>query len=421
MRKTHRSVISLQAGCWFKLIGGASYQHLPAIRNLALAFTLAGADCIDVAADPAVVKAVKESFRIVSRLPQLSELGAELASQTCLELPLLMISLSDGEDPHFRKARFDPQQCPADCPRPCEAICPAAAIAFTPQFNGVIEERCYGCGRCMPICPVQQIDEVTRATSVESIAASLLAQVDAIEIHTQVGRYDQFRALWSALRPYVDKLSLISISCPNHAEVTAYLWQLYDLIQPLKIPLIWQTDGRPMSGDMGHGTTRVTLRYAEKVLREGPPGYVQLAGGTNDHTAAKLGPLKAGSAAWPSLSATEFAPIAPSRPQFGGVAFGSFARRLLSAVWAEEATAPLFASTTVPVDERPSFYDPSFLKHSILQLQEAVQLAQGLVAPIKDETYVGGSLSLPTGRDRRFPMAAPAELPYVHHQSSNFS
>ncbi|MEM6519215.1 MAG: LdpA C-terminal domain-containing domain [Cyanobacteria bacterium P01_C01_bin.70] len=419
MRKTHRSLISLQAGRWFKLIGGASYQHLPAIRNLALTFTLAGADCIDVAADPAVVKAVKESFRIVSRLSQRSELSAELAQQMPPELPLLMVSLSDGEDPHFRKAQFDPQHCPADCSRPCEAICPAAAIAFTPQFNGVIEERCYGCGRCMPICPVQQIAEVTRPTSIESIAASLLEQVDAIEIHTQVGRYDQFRTLWTALRPYIDGLSVISISCPNHAAVTDYLWRLYDLVQPLEVPLIWQTDGRPMSGDMGHGTTRVTLRYAEKVLQEGPPGYVQLAGGTNDHTAAKLTPLKTVSRAWPAIPSIDLATVAPPRPQFGGVAFGSFARRLLSSVLAEEATAPLFASTA-PVDERPSFYDPNFLKHSILQLQAAVQLAQSLVAPIKGEPNTARPLPLPIGSDRGFPMAAPAEPPCVHRQSSRF-
>ncbi|MFM8307321.1 MAG: 4Fe-4S ferredoxin, partial [Microcystis aeruginosa] len=39
---------SLVAGHWFKLICGASYQDLPTIRNLALTYTIAGADCIDV-------------------------------------------------------------------------------------------------------------------------------------------------------------------------------------------------------------------------------------------------------------------------------------------------------------------------------------------------------------------------------------
>lgn len=409
MKETRRSLISLQAGRWFKLIGGASYQHLPSIRNLALAYTLAGVDCIDVAADPAVVNAVKESFRIVSRLQQIPELIDSLAGKVPSEMPLLMVSFSDGDDPHFRKAQFDPQRCPADCSRPCEQICPAAAIAFTPLTAGVIEERCYGCGRCLPICPVQHITTITRATSPESVAASLLNQVDAIEIHTQVGRYDQFMALWSVLRPYLHRLSLISISCPDHAGAIAYLWQLYDGIQPLNLPLIWQTDGRPMSGDIGRGTTHATLRYARQVLRSGPPGYVQLAGGTNAHTAAKLGTLATGSAMSP-MAAPSLMPAAPTGPVLGGVAFGSFARRLLSPVLAELPTEPLFASA-VYVDERPSSYDSDSLASSLSLLRHAVQLAQSLVTPIKGETVTASTQPCSLQGDRDYSLAALREPP----------
>ena len=53
---------SLEAGNWFKLICGASFQDLSAVRNLALSYSLAGADCIDVAADPAVITAAKEGI-----------------------------------------------------------------------------------------------------------------------------------------------------------------------------------------------------------------------------------------------------------------------------------------------------------------------------------------------------------------------
>ena len=54
---------SLQQGNWFKLICGASYQHLPSIRNLALVYSLAGADCIDMAADQAVIRSVMEGVK----------------------------------------------------------------------------------------------------------------------------------------------------------------------------------------------------------------------------------------------------------------------------------------------------------------------------------------------------------------------
>ena len=53
---------SLRSHQWFKLICGASYQHLPAIRNLALIYTLAGANCIDMAPDPATIAAAREGI-----------------------------------------------------------------------------------------------------------------------------------------------------------------------------------------------------------------------------------------------------------------------------------------------------------------------------------------------------------------------
>jgi len=296
-----------------------------------------------------------------------------------------MVSFSDGEDPHFRKATFEPKHCPDECPRPCEAICPAAAIAFSDVTSGVIEERCYGCGRCLPICPIQHIGTVTRATTPDAIAPQLLNQVDAIEIHTHVGRYDDFMALWSVLRPYLSHLKLISISCPDDEQVVDYLWQLYRGIQPLSTPLIWQTDGRPMSGDIGNGTTHATLRYAQKILQAGPPGFVQLAGGTNAHTVPKLRQL------WPVPRSAiagadmppEPQPPVPSHPVFGGVAYGSFARRLMHPWFAETPSSSPSDLASAAKHSDPNHHvlpSPDLpLKHLI----PAVQTAHSLVAPLK--------------------------------------
>ena len=137
---------SLAKGTWFKLICGASFGHLPAIRNLAIAYTLAGADCIDVAADLAVITATTDGMKIAQKLA----LADRTQAYSFVNMPLLMVSLNDGTDPHFRKAEFDAAQCPADCLRPCEQICPADAIGAA----GVIDARCYGCGRCLPICQI---------------------------------------------------------------------------------------------------------------------------------------------------------------------------------------------------------------------------------------------------------------------------
>lgn len=328
---------SLREGRWFKLICGASFQHLPAIRNLTLAYALAGADCVDVAADPAVIHAAKEGL-------------AAAAGLGCDRLPWLMVSLNDGEDPHFRKAVFDPTRCPDDCPRPCETICPAQAIIFDRPtegypggYSGVIESRCYGCGRCLPLCPIQQIETQSTTITPEMIP-DLLAQVDALEIHTQVGRLAEFQQLWRAIAPAAHRLKLVAISCPDGDGLIEYLRTLYQHLSPadhpLPCPVIWQTDGRPMSGDIGAGATRATVKLGQKVLAAGLPGYVQLAGGTNHHTVPKLRALgllseesTLGDSSRDRFANCPEVQLQPAAATYiAGVAYGSYARVLLSPI-----------------------------------------------------------------------------------------
>lgn len=314
---------SLKEGHWFKLICGASFQHLPAIRSLVLAYTLAGADCIDVAADVAVISAVKEAISVAGTLQE----AASIRGFKPQESPLLMVSFNDGEDPHFRKAEFDPYLCPADCARPCEKICPATAITFADtggDFSGVIDQRCYGCGRCIPVCPMGLIYPRPYVSTPAAIAPLVLEMgIDAIEIHTQPGHLADFQRLWQAIAPVRGQLKLVAISCPDSPDLVQYLNKLYELIQPLSIPLIWQTDGRPMSGDIGKGTTHAAIKLGQKVLTAGLPGYVQLAGGTNDYTVAKL------------LEAGLVKQAHSDQPHISGVAYGSYGRSILNIVLEE--------------------------------------------------------------------------------------
>lgn len=337
---------SLREGHWFKLICGASYQHLPTVRNLVLAYTLAGADCIDVAADPAVIAVAEDA---IATAHQLAPNHAR---------PLLMVSLNDGEDPHFRKAALQPEQCPADCPQPCVSICPADAIAFPDP--GVIADRCYGCGRCLPVCPIEQIVTVSHTAQPEIVGPLIQADVvQALEIHTQVGRQTEFEQLWQALRPFVPHLQILAVSCPDGDGLLDYLTRLYQLMAPLPCTLIWQTDGRPMSGDIGDGATRATVLLAEKVLKAQLPGFVQLAGGTNRHTVAKL---EAKGLLHPhGINKTHTA-----QPYIAGVAYGSFARHLLAPIHTQLETL----STHHVEDHAPL-------------LREAVALASSLVAQLK--------------------------------------
>jgi Fe-S-cluster-containing hydrogenase component 2 len=306
---------SLHNGHWFKLICGASFQDLPAIRHLAITYALAGADCIDVAAEPAVIAAAR------SGLTAATHLSAESRQRGYLGVadPWLMVSVNDGEDPHFRKAVFDPAICPVDCPRPCVSVCPADAIVFNNSHQGVILDRCYGCGRCLPICPANLIIEKKHISTPAAVQAILRSgAVEAIEIHTQPHRGQEFLRLWTQLASSLNSLKLISISSPGGLEHLRSINALLQTLTP-QPEIVWQTDGRPMSGDIGMGTTHATIALGQQVAEAGLPGYVQLAGGTNNYTVAKLQELKL-------LRSDNTGGIA-------GIAYGSYARVLLAPIF----------------------------------------------------------------------------------------
>ncbi|KAK1295086.1 hypothetical protein QJS10_CPA16g01686 [Acorus calamus] len=156
-----------------------------------------------------------------------------------------MISVNDDEtDVHFRKAEFDPEECPRDCLRPCERVCPANAIAL--EKGGVITERCYGCGRCFPVCPYDKI----RASAYvrDATATSQLLRrhdVDAIEIHTSGRRTDLFQELWHNLGDSIGHVKLVAVSLPNLCDLTlSAMNEIYSIMDPhFQWDNLWQMAG----------------------------------------------------------------------------------------------------------------------------------------------------------------------------------
>jgi len=261
---------------WIKLICGASNEDIVAIEDLCAIYTAAGVDYIDVAAEESIVHAAKK--------------GIKWAKKHFKNSPGLMISISDGNDIHFRKAKFDSLRCPPDCPRPCEKVCPANAI----DNSGIKESKCYGCGRCLSSCPLNLISEYEYNLSKDDLASTLQKiKPNAVEIHTEINRLDSFTKVVNILKNSETKLDKISVSCGLNQSFQKYqepedllkaLWERYKILNELNISLIWQLDGRPMSGDLSPITSKDSVKLFEKIGSDLPPGLIQLAGGTNEKT-----------------------------------------------------------------------------------------------------------------------------------------
>jgi hypothetical protein len=153
--------------------------------------------------------------------------------------------------------------------------------------------------------------------------------VQALEIHTKVSHREDFHHLWYRIKDHINHLQLLAISCPDDPHLIEYLREISQLIQTSSIKnIIWQTDGRPMSGDIGIGTTHAAIKLGEKVLLANLPGYVQLAGGTNQHTIGKLRERDL----LPKIPISDILHENHKRNYIGGVAYGSYARVLLSPI-----------------------------------------------------------------------------------------
>jgi len=286
-----KPIQSLLDGKWVKFICGASNQDLPLIRNLCYIYTLAGVDCIDISADLAVITIACDGIN--------AAINSSVANNK--ERPYLMISVNDNEDLHFRKAYFDTSKCPISCSRPCEKVCPAWAIPppsssiidnpsqwrrsnnssdIDDASPGVIAEKCYGCGRCIPVCPYGIIEAKPYISSAYEVSQLLVSgHINAIEIHTELKDPYSFHHLWDVIASHaLNNLQVLSISFPNIGNET------YDRLQALQSSItsnqhwqsskfqqrgaqIWQTDGRPMSGDIGRGTVHASIDLAEMILK----------------------------------------------------------------------------------------------------------------------------------------------------------
>lgn len=328
-------------------------------------------DCIDCAADASVVGAVNEGIDVAgSIVPE-------------VQRPWVMVSVNDDcRDLHFRKAEFDPEDCPPNCSKPCEKVCPADAISLKRVMvgehaqsdpicdkleGGVIMQRCYGCGRCLSVCPYDRIRAMSYVRD-PAMTAELLkrSDVDAIEIHTTGKGIDLFNTLWNSLGGSINNVKLVAVSLPNAGASTIdFMNATYTIMQSnLEGHNLWQLDGRPMSGDIGRGATRETVSFAVDLtsVPDRPLGFYQLAGGTNLYTVdclKKAGLFKA--MTLPGTRTTE--KVGSQEALIGGIAYGGYARKIVGRV--------LRKLGRIRIEDHPGY------------LLEALQEALSLVGPVK--------------------------------------
>ncbi|MHC5598496.1 MAG: Light dependent period protein LdpA domain-containing protein, partial [Nostoc sp.] len=134
--------------------------------------------------------------------------------------------------------------------------------------------------------------------------------------------------------------------------------------------------------DIGDGTTIAAVKLGQKVLAANLPGYVQLAGGTNSYTVAKLkamGLLKEAREQGAGSKGENFSPLPPApcpSASIAGIAYGSYARVLLSPIL-EQLENKEASNTDVKATVR--------LEENEVLLWQAVELAHSLVSQIKSQ------------------------------------
>jgi ferredoxin len=316
---------ALRTGRFFKLIGGGSFTETARIAALTRAYAAAGADCIDIAPEPAVVEAVAATlatlpppypavmvslpldpdphFRkieldepdCIDIAPEPAVVEAVAATLATLPLshPAVMVSLPLDPDPHFRKIELDEPDC-IRCGL-CLPVCPTEALTL-PDALAISQALCYGCGRCVPVCPTDALSLLP--FQVEAQVESVLQHpiVQAVEIHSRYVDPYMLETFWTRWRDDLQN-KLISL-CFRPGDIPAR--QILAFIETAErlspLPILLQIDGAPMSGndtpEASHPTleaacaVRSMLEAAGRTEASMPP--ITISGGINEYTARLL-------------------------------------------------------------------------------------------------------------------------------------
>ncbi|MEA1984397.1 MAG: 4Fe-4S binding protein [Euryarchaeota archaeon] len=315
----------LQERCYFKVVCGAGNEDPEEVFKLAMVYTLAGANGIDVSANIDVVKSCMAGIDKAFELAPL--LGREIKDR-----PFINVSVGLKGDPHVRKATIYQEQC-TQCGL-CQKACEQEAI--TENFI-VLEYRCIGCGICAKVCPSEAIGFYHKKIDFnETLPGCLAAGAENLELHAIIDDDEAVIEDWKLINRLVPD-NFISMCLDRSQLSNRHLIQrIKDVYDITGNRTIIQADGDPMSGGSDNfNTTLQAIAIADIVQKSKIPVMLLGSGGTNSKTAELARLCNVG---------------------LNGVSLGTYARRIVG-----------------PVISRDNFED------DISLIKEAVYIAEGLV------------------------------------------
>jgi len=265
----------------FKIICGAGNEDKNKVKKLALIYTLAGANMIDVSANVGVVKSANEGIKLAYEKCKNFEIDIKTK-------PYIMISVGMPGDHHVRKSYIDPQTCIA-CAL-CAPVCPTNAIPydfhekldFYKSLGGtydiecqskeiVIKSLCIGCGKCSNICPKSNIISYRHDKKAlkRILPECIEAGAECIELHAGIDDDNIFIKEWALINEInqnnfnslcLDRLNLGNFNLENRIKKAKEI---------SGNKLIIQADGYPMSGGTDdYNTTLQAVACADVVNKK---------------------------------------------------------------------------------------------------------------------------------------------------------
>jgi len=259
---------------YFKVVCGAGNEDPEEVRQLAIVYTLAGANGIDVSANVDVVKSCMAGIDKAYELAPL--LGRKIETR-----PFVNVSVGLKGDPHVRKASIDAEKC-IQCGL-CQVACEQKAI--DEEFV-VMDYRCIGCGHCANVCQSEAVTFYHKRIDLNKILPQCLdVGAENIELHAIIDDDESVIADWKLINNLVPN-NFISMCLDRSQLSTKHLIDRIKTVYSISGErTIIQADGDPMSGGSDNfNTTLQAIAIADVIQKNEMPVMLLGSGGTNSKT-----------------------------------------------------------------------------------------------------------------------------------------